>query len=169
MATTAVAGMVLEAWKDLDRATADLSSGDAGRRVGSGSPISWSVAHCTNQLDGFVSVRFQGRERHPFVGQEQFRFGALGDPADWAQVQAAVAQVREAARPYLEELTDAELDRRVPYQGSLTVLRETGVSVRYGLMRIALHHYFHIGEIVAVRNSLGHQVGDYPGLLEACL
>lgn len=169
MAATAIAGMVFEAWKDLDRATAELSAEDASRRIGTASPISWSVAHCANQLDSYVNVVFQGRERHQFIGQERFRFGSAGEPADWEQVQAAVSEVREVARPYLEALSEAELERRVPYRGSLTELRETGMSVRYALMRIALHHYFHIGEIAAARAALGHHVGDYPGLLELCL
>lgn len=169
MATTAVAGMVLEALKDLDRATADLSGEDATRRIGTASPISWSAAHCANQLDSYVNVLFQGREPHELLGQERFRFGAAGDPADWDQVQAAVTEVREAARPYLESLSEADLRRQVPYRGSLTKLRETGMSVRYALIRIALHHYFHIGEIAAARTAIGHKVGDYPGLLERCL
>ncbi len=161
--------MVLEAWNDLDRATADLSSEDAERRIGTASPISWSVAHCTNQLDSFVNVTFQGRERNQFIADDRFRFGAAGEPADWPQIQSAVAEVREAARPYLEGLTEAELERQLPYGGSMAFLRERGINVRYGLMRIALHHYFHIGEIASARNSLGHEVGDYPGRLEGCL
>jgi hypothetical protein len=169
MAMSAVAGMVLEAWNDLDRATAGLSAEDASRRIGTASPISWSIAHCANQIDSYVNVLFQGREPHPFLGQEGFRFGAAGDPAAWEQVQAAVAEVREIARPYLESLSEADLQLHVPYRGSLTALRETGMSVRYALIRVALHHYFHIGEIAAARTSLGHQVGDYPGLLEQCL
>ncbi len=169
MATTAAAAMLLEAWKDLDRATADLASEDAERRIGTASPISWSVAHCAEQLDSFVNARFQGRKRHRFIGREAFRFGAAGEPADWPQVQAAVAEVRDVARPYLEGLSEVDLERRLPYDGSMAALRETGMTVRYGLIRIALHHYFHIGEIVAARNALGHRVGDYPGLLEGCL
>jgi hypothetical protein len=161
--------MVLEAWKDLDRATAGLSSEDASRRIGTASPISWTVAHCANQLDSYVNVLFQGREPHQFLGQERFRFGAAGDPVDWEQVRAAVAEVHNAASPYLERLSETDLTRHVPYTGSLTALRETGMSVRYALIRIALHHYFHIGEIAAARTSLGHRVGDYPGLLEQCL
>lgn len=38
MLTTATAGMVSEAWSDLDRATAGLSSDDAERRIGAASP-----------------------------------------------------------------------------------------------------------------------------------
>jgi hypothetical protein len=63
---------------------------------------------------------------------------------------------------------DADLTRTVPYDGSLLALWATGLSLRYTLARIAAHHYVHIGEIAAKRDALGHQVGDYPGLLRAC-
>lgn len=169
MSINATAGMVVEAWNDLDRATAQLSSQDAEQRVGTASPISWSVAHVTTQVDSWLNAVFQGRSKHPFISQERFRFGAAGEPASWAQVLSAVAEVRESARPYLDSLTASELDRRFPYEGSLLPLREKGITVRYALTRMALHHYFHIGEIAAVRASLGHQIGDFPGQLEACL
>jgi hypothetical protein len=169
MAATAVAGMVLEAWDDLDRVTAGLTESDAVRRIGSASPISWSVAHLANQLDSWVNVLFQGREPHPFIGQEAFRYGAAGEPAPWAQVQEVVSEVRQVARPYLEGATEGDLAREVPYTGTMRQLQGREVSLRYALVRIALHHYFHIGEIASARTSVGHQVGDYPGVLEECL
>lgn len=165
----ALASLVLEAWHDLDRATADLSSEDAERRVGTASPISWSVAHCTHMVDSWLNVNFQEAEPHGFLNGDTFRKGAAGDPLDWDAVQSAVCEVREAASGYLESLREDHLEERIPYTGSIAALREIGFSPRYAMMRIAAHHYFHIGEIVAVRNALGHDVGDYPGLLERCL
>ncbi len=161
--------MVVAAWNDLDRATAGLSTHDAEDRVGTASPISWSVTHVTAQVDSWLNAIFQGRSKHPFITPERFRSGAAGEPVDWAQVQSAVTEVRKSARPYLDSLADSELDRRFPYQGALLPLRETGITVRYALTGISLHHYFHIGEIAAVRASLGHHVGDFPGNLEATL
>ena len=169
MPINATAGMVVEAWNDLDRATADLKDQDAEQRIGTASPISWSVAHVTSQVDSWLNAIFQGRSKHPFISDERFRLGATGEPVDWAEVRSAVSAVRVSARPYLDSLADSELDRRFPYQGALLPLRETGITVRYALTRIAMHHYFHIGEIAAVRASLGHQIGDFPGQLEACL
>lgn len=166
---SSAAGMVLEAWKDLDRVTTSLAAQDAERRIGTASPISWSVAHLSEQIDRWLNSLFQGLDPHSFVSQDHFRFGAAGEPADWSEVQQAVAEVRERARPYLESLTDADLDRRFPYEGALAALRERGITARHACVRIALHHYFHIGEIASARNALGHSVGDYPGLLEELL
>ena len=166
---TAIAAMVLEAWRDLDRAVAGLSVEDAERRIGDASPISWTVAHCTHMVDSWLNVNFQSAEPHPFINGDAFRKGAAGDPLDWQDVQLAVEEVRGAARPYLESIGHERLYEKLPYTGSIKTLRESGFSPRYAMMRIAAHHYFHIGEIASARSSLGQDTGDYPGLMEACL
>lgn len=165
----ALASLVLEAWHDLDRATADLSAEDAERRVGTASPIAWTVAHCTQMVDSWINVAFQGRAAHPLLSGDVLRRGASGDAPDWSAVQSAVREVREAASGYLESLREDHLAERISYAGSIAALRETGFSPQYALMRIAAHHYLHIGEIAMTRAALGHDVGDYPGLLERCL
>ena len=88
---------------------------------------------------------------------------------EWTAVQGGVGEVRDAARRYLENMTDEDLNLSIPYSGSVTSLRERGLVLRYAIMRSSAHHYFHIGEIVSKRDRLGHDVGDYPGLLEECI
>jgi hypothetical protein len=73
--------------------------------------------------------------------------------------------VRATARRYLQSRTEDDLDFVLPYDGSMLVLRDKGLSLQHALLRICAHHYFHIGEIATKRDQLGHQVGDYPGLL----
>ena len=165
----ALASLVLEAWHGLDRVTADLSAEDAERRVDGGNSIAWTVGHCTQMVDSWINVNFQGADPHALVNCDAFRNGAASDPLDWDAVLSAVGEVRAAAAGYLESLRDDQLAERVPYTGSITPLRETGFSPQYALMRIAAHHYLHIGEIGVGRNALGHDVGDYPGLLERCI
>ena len=167
--SVALAGMVLEAWRDLDRAVADLSREDAERRLPNASPISWTVAHCTHMVDSWLNVNFQGTSPHPSLNGDSLREGAAGDALDWNEVHVAVEEVRTIARHYLNALTDDDLDTKIDYTGSIEALRSTGISPRYALMRIAAHHYFHIGEIAGARTALGHDVGDYPGLMKACL
>jgi hypothetical protein len=173
MSIPAAAAMVLEAWCDLDRALDGLSPEDAGRRLGGASPISWTVAHLAENLDRLVNELFLGRERSAFLKDGSFRFGAAGDPAEWDSVLRESEQVRKACRAYLEGLSEGELERRVPYEGSNAAMRAAaqrtgGISLRYALIRVALHYYYHIGEIVSARRAAGHEVGDFPGLLETC-
>jgi hypothetical protein len=162
-------GLLFEAWKDIDRALADLDPEEAVRPLDGGSTFAWTVAHVANQVDAFINVRFQRRAPHEFVGQARFRVGGTGAADDWRAIQAGVQEVRDAARRYLEGLNEGDLDLAVPYDGSLSPLRESGLSLRYALLRICAHHYFHIGEIATKRGALGQRVGEYPGLLEDCI
>ena len=167
--TTALAGMVRESWADLDRAVEGLSREDAERRLANASPISWTLAHCTYLVDSWLNVRFQGTLPHPSLDRETLRMGAAGDALDWNEIQVAVQEVRVIARHYLDALTEEALDVTHAYTGSMEPLRETGITPRYALMHIVAHHYVHIGEIASARTALGHDVGDYPGLMKACL
>ena len=170
MGAPSLVSMLFEAWKDMDRVVVGLSAQDAGIQMEGGSAFSWTVAHVTNQLDGYINVRFQGMAAHPLIGNATFRFGGPGAPSEWTAVQRGVQEVRERARSYLARLTEDDLDRSIPYDGTLAVLQRAGkLSLRYTLTRIVLHHYYHIGEIATKRVLLGHDVGDYPGDLEECL
>ena len=83
-----------------------------------------------------------------------------------AIIRAAVPEVRQIARTYLESVSDSDLDALAPYTGSLAALKGRMVTLRYTLLRISAHHYFHIGDIASVRSRrLGQQVGDYPNAL----
>lgn len=158
--------MLLAAWEDLNRVLRGLTEQEGSLRLGGGSAFSWTAAHLANQLDGYLNVRLQNRDPHPLIGQPVFRFGGPGKPGDWAAIQQGIQEVHERARPFLESLSEADMERSVPYQGSLAPLQERGsVTVRYSLARIVLHHYYHIGEIATKRVLLGHEVGDYPGML----
>jgi hypothetical protein len=83
------------------------------------------------------------------------------DPDDLDAIRRAIVEVRETARAYLEPLSDADLDRAIEFRGRSNTLR-------YALIRMAAHHYFHIGDIASIRSRDGNSVGDYPGALEEC-
>ena len=167
--TPTVVALVLEAWRDLDRVLEGLDAATATEQVGGQSAFGWTLAHVTNQVDSWINVNFQGRPPHPLISAPEFRAGSAGAALDWDAIRAAVDEVRRTARPYLEGLTEHDLERIVPYTGALLPLREHGLRLRYALVRIAAHHYFHIGVAACQRDRLGHSVGDYPGLLAGCL
>jgi hypothetical protein len=169
MARSKLVGLVFEAWNDIDRVMAGLAPHEAVAIHEGGSTFAWTYAHVANQLDAWVNVQFAAVSPHALISRTQFRAGSDGQAEDWTAVQQAVAEVRADARAYLQGLDDADLDRTVPYDGSLTYLKNAGLSLRYALLRIAAHHYFHIGEIASKRDRSGHQVGDYPGALRECI
>lgn len=169
MPRSKLVGLLFEAWEDMDRVLADLDPDEAVRPLDGGSSMAWTAAHLANQVDAWINVRFQQRAPHELIGEARFRMGGTGAADDWQAIQTAVHEVRDAARGYLEGLNESDLDLAVPYDGSLSHLRESGLNLRYALLRVCAHHYFHIGEIATKRNALGQQVGEYPGLLEDCI
>jgi len=156
--------LLLDAFADLDRVLHNLSPEDAVRHA-DGSSFAWTHAHLANQIDAWTNVRIQGLDAHPLISAQRFRFGGPGEAEDWDAIQTGVAEVRAAATAYLASVTEADINRVHPYDGSFESLRDTGITLRYTLSRTITHHYFHIGEIASKRDRLGHSVGDYPGLL----
>lgn len=164
MPSSKLVGLLFDAWDDLDRALSALDP-ELAVDASQGSSFAWTAGHLANQVDAWINVRVAGREPHPLISQDRLRFGGSGEAEDWPAIEAAVAEVQQTARAYLEPLTEAETDIVVPYDGSFLHLREGGLSLRHALMRVSAHHYFHIGEIASKRTALGHDVGDYPGAL----
>jgi hypothetical protein len=170
VAANAVAGLVLESWAELDRVLDGLTHDDAVRQIDGSSSFAWTLAHLTNQLNTWINVRLLHAAPHPLFDDERWRMGGTGAADNWNEIRQAVGEVRAVARPYLESLDEAALSVQMPYAGTLPELVGRQVTVRYTLLRIAAHTYFHIGDIASVRSRrLQQQVGDYPGPLLACL
>lgn len=166
--THKLVALLFDAWDDLDRATAGLSASEA-TRVDRGSSVAWTVAHLANQLDSWTNVRFAGHEPQPLIGETRFRVGGPGRADDWPAIEKAAGEVRDRARAFLEGVSDEDVERVIPYDGSFKPLHKTGITLRYALHRTIAHHYFHIGEIATKRDWLGHSPGDYPGLMSHSL
>src|SRR4030042_5753211 len=90
-------GLLVEAWKDMDRVLADLDPAEAVRSPDGGSSIAWTVAHVANQVDAWINVRFQQRAPHRLIGQRRFRAGGSGAADDWQEIQGGVPGVKRAA------------------------------------------------------------------------
>ena len=161
-------GLLYEAWADLDRVVEGIDTQTATRQLEGGTSIAWAIAHVTTQVDSWVNVRFAGLPPHPVISDARFRLNGGGVPEkDWEPILRSIDEVRESARRYLD--ASPTMDTLVPYTGSLDYLRESGITLRYAILKMSAHHYFHIGEISAKRDRLGHSVGDYPGRLSQCL
>ncbi len=154
--------LMYESWADLDRAVSRLTPEEATARHDGGSSIAWTVGHVTNMLDSWIVGRFQGLPPHPVINHPMFRAGGSGEAKDWPMILAGVKEVRDAARRFLDSKQEPDLDRVIPYDGSIQFLRPLGLSLRYGVMRIAAHHFMHVGEVVTIRSRLGHAIEDFP-------
>ena len=163
-----VAGLVVEAWNDFDRVVEGVTPEEAVQNTEGQSSIAWTLGHVSEHLDRMINFALLKRERHPVLGDDRFRMGSEGMADEWEEIRVAAEEVRRDARHHLESLTDRDLHVRYEPPGNISG-QLGAVTVRYVLLRIATHHYFHIGVIGCQRDLRGHSVGDYPGLLTACL
>ena len=152
--------LTYESWADLYRAIDGLTPEEATTRSHGSSAIAWTVGHVTHMVDSWINVRFQGLTPHPVIDSPDFRAGGGGEALHWQTVLGAAGEVRDAARRFLDTVDEGDLDRVIPYDGSIELLRGTGLRLGYALMRITAHHYIHVGEIVTVRSRLGHDTGQ---------
>ena len=173
MAKSKLVGLLFETWNDLERVVDGLDPDEAVRQFDGGSSYAWTYAHMGQSVDTWINVRLRKGEPHPYLSQEQFCYGGTGAAEDWQAIREGVGEVRESIRSYLEGMEDEELDRVAVKAGSsggiLARLGDVDISLRYIILRLCVHHYYHIGEIATKRDMRGQRVGDYPGLLEQCV
>jgi hypothetical protein len=156
-------GLLLRAWDDLDRAVEDVSDEDMLRQIDGGSAFAWTMAHVSNGIDSWLNRRFMGLERHPLIANSRFQLGGDGAADNWPEIRAAVAAVRIPAREFLLGCSAEDLERTVAYDGAYAQFREHGLNLRIAILQNAIHHTFHLGEIVAKRELLGYEPGIFPG------
>jgi len=139
-----------------------LSAADAVRRLGPMNCISWNVGHLAWQEQRYFVTRGQGRTPHPEVA----RLFASGGPASTpplAEVMEAWRAITAEADPWLDALTTSRLlEHPLGRTGPL------GPTFGSLLQRTIYHYWFHTGENMAIRQSLGHArlpqfVGDIDG------
>jgi hypothetical protein len=159
---TTLTALMYQSWADLSHAVNGLTPETATSCDHGGSSIAWTVGHVTNMVDAWLNVRFQGLSPHPFIGQPSFRTGGTGAAEDWTSILVGLREVQAAARSFVDAAADVDLDRVVPYDGSIAYLRPVGLSLRYAVTRIAAHHFVHVGEILTVRAHLGQPAADDP-------
>ena len=168
MAADKQVGLLYEAWADFDRVISGLDPFTATRSLEQGSSIAWAAAHVTAHLDNWINVRFAASAPNPLIGEERFRlYGEAVSQEEWQPILTSVQEVRSGVKYYLD--ASPAMDTLIPYTGSIDTLRQTGITLRYAILRMAAHHYFHIGEISTKRDRLGQSVGDYPGTLSECI
>jgi uncharacterized damage-inducible protein DinB len=147
--------------REVDRALRGTPEGDAGRRLQPMNSIGWIVGHLAWQEQRYWLTRAQGRIAAPIL-DELVPSGGPPTTPPLRQMRAARRRVMAAADPWLEALTAEDLLDELPPPGPMR-------SVGDALQRTIYHQWFHIGEVLAIRQVLGHAplpefVGDLEGL-----
>ena len=139
--------------KEFDRNLVGLTDEDARKRIEPMNCISWIIAHVAYQHRSFFADWPAGRE----IDARYTGYG-FGDPASQPPLEEALALWRDACRDsdaWLQSADEEALRQVTPF------FRENMGSL---LVRCITHTWFHIGEINAVRQMLGHRAAQFVDL-----
>jgi hypothetical protein len=132
---------------------------DGERRLQPMNSIGWIVGHLAWQEQRYWLTRAAGTTPRPDLNATV----ASGGPATTPPLREMLAAWRSITAdvdPWLESLTTEALLVSLPPPGPK---RSVGDSIR----RVTYHYWFHIGEILAIRQILGHRrLPEYVGDIE---
>jgi DinB family protein len=121
---------------------------DGVRRLEPMNSIGWIVAHMAWHEQRYWLTRAQDLTPKPELN-EIARNGGPATTPPLRSMLAAWKVVTEAADPWLDALSPADLDGPLAGAGP----RRT---IGSALQRVTYHYWFHTGEILAIRQVLGH-------------
>jgi DinB superfamily len=144
------------------RALGGIPEPDGEKRLQPMNSIGWIVSHLAWHEQLSFLTRLQGVTPVPAANEH----GVSGEPASTPPLSQALETWRaviDAADPVLDTLDTAALEAWLP-RTRQPQSRTVGSTVQ----RVTYHYWFHIGEITAIRQILGHAdvpefVGDIDG------
>jgi uncharacterized damage-inducible protein DinB len=145
---------------ELLRVLDGVSAADAEQHLGPMNCISWIVGHLANQEQYYWLFLAQGRES--VVSPKLYVQVGYGQPASTPPLTEMLEvwhAITAKADPYLDTLTTADLLTFYSYNG-----QPQAENIGTMLQRTMYHYWFHIGEIHAIRQQLGHKPPDFVGL-----
>jgi len=138
-----------------------VSVEDAARHIGSMNCIGWVVGHMAWHEQRTFLQRSQGRIPLPQLN-ELFAYGAPMSTPAFPDMLVAWKTATTASDPFLDSLTTESLLGDLPLDG-----KSVGQTVGSALRRVTYHYWYHIGEIQAIRQILGHrELPEYVGDIE---
>lgn len=142
------------------RALRGVSEEDGSRKIEPMNTIGWTVGHLAWQEQLYFLTRAQGKTPVPILNELAASGGPPSQPS-LKQMRAAWKKVTTDTDAWMETLTTADLLGELPPPG---FKRSIGDAIR----RCTYHYWFHIGEIVAMRQLMDHpRRPEYVGPIEA--
>jgi len=138
-----------------------VSEQEGARHFGPMNSISWTVGHLAWHEQRCWLDRAQGAIPLPRLN-EVCAYGAPMSTPSLVEMRGLWAQVTAASDPWLDGLTTESLTAELLRDG-----KPVGQTVGSAMRRVTYHYWYHIGEIQAVRQMLGHAgLPDYVGEIE---
>jgi hypothetical protein len=130
------------------RALRGVPEEDGGRRLEPMNSIGWIVAHLAWQEQRYWLTRAQDRTPLPMLN-EVAAYGGPPTTPSLKDMRAAWLRVTREVDAWLDGLDHADIAAPLPGSGPRR-------SIGDSLHRVMYHYWFHIGEILAIRQLLGH-------------
>ena len=144
------------------RALKGVKAKDALVHHGQMNSIGWIVGHLAWQEQRYLLIRPQDITLRPDI-QTRFTTGGKMSTPPLSETLAAWREITTAADPFLDALTTARLLRDLPFNG-----KHSGQTQGDAIRRMTYHYWFHIGEILAIRQMIGaKRLPEYVGAIEA--
>jgi hypothetical protein len=138
-----------------------VSEEDGAHHFGPMNCISWTVGHLAWHEQRYWLQRSQGIVLFPQLN-ELYAYGAPMSTPSFAETLDLWHQVAKAADPFLDTLTTELLQTELLHNGNVI-----GQTIGSAMRRITYHYWYHIGEIQAIRQMLGHaNLPEYVGDIE---
>jgi hypothetical protein len=138
-----------------------VSDEDAARHFGPMNCISWIVGHLAWQEQRYFLARAQGKVLFPELN-DRYAYGAPMSSPALSDTLRTWHQVTQASQPYFDTLTTQSLEQELPLDG-----KPVGQSIGSAMRRMTYHYWYHLGEIQAIRQMLGHTgLPEYVGDIE---
>ncbi len=122
-----------------------VTAEEAFEQIGKMNSISWTICHLAEFEQGVWLEKMQGK-----VVSEAVKACAYGEPASTPPLDEMIAawqQITEAVDEFLDILTTDQMAEEIP---------DTGQNIGTMLMRQTWHYWYHLGEVQAIRQALGH-------------
>jgi hypothetical protein len=138
-----------------------VSEEDGACHFGPMNCISWTVGHLAWHEQRSWLTRPQDILLFPQLN-ELFAYGAPMNTPSLHEMLAIWHNITQAADPFLDTLTTERLQDDLPLNGE-----SVGQTIGSALRRVTYHYWYHIGEIQAIRQMLGHKdLPEYVGDIE---
>ena len=139
-----------------------VSEDAGGRHFGQMNSIGWIVGHLAWQEQRYLLYRPQGIMLRDDIQRDFTTGGPMSTPS-LAGTLAAWRSITKATEPFLDQLTTKKLLVDLPLNG-----KRSGQTQGSAIRRMTYHYWFHIGEILAIRQQLGGRgLPEYVGNIEA--
>jgi len=143
------------------RGLGDVSEEDGARHFGPMNCISWTVGHLAWHEQRTWLTRPQNKTLFPKLN-ELFAYGAPMNTPSFKEMLETWQVVTTAADAFLDTLDTDMLQKELLLDGE-----PVGQTIGSALRRVTYHYWYHIGEIQAIRQMLGHKnLPEYVGDIE---